>query len=146
MTKKRCLSSTSLVSSSGMPLPHPIVYPRTRIVLSLGGVHVIVISLSVERAFKELGGSGTTDSSRSLSSVFSEIHGVAGPLPLTVMAEILIWKNVAIAFFESHAASTILRFCTSCFFYKILKPDAQNSIQKYLNRSPSEAFGNVWLL
>ena len=31
MTKYLCLLSTTLVYSSGMPLPHPIVYPRTRI-------------------------------------------------------------------------------------------------------------------
>ena len=65
--------------------------PLTMIRLCLGGSQAIEISVSEDIAFKLLGGSGTTDSSRSATRVFSAIHDVAGPVPLTVMAASLIW-------------------------------------------------------
>ena len=52
MTKYLCLLSTTLVYSSGIPFPHPIVYPRTSIVFELGGFHTIVIeSSAAQRRF-----------------------------------------------------------------------------------------------
>ena len=50
---------------------------------------MMVISSSVALALRLEGGSGTTDSSRSLSKVEADSQPVAGPDPLTVSAEIL---------------------------------------------------------
>lgn len=53
----------------------------------------MVIFVSSATAFNPLGGSGTTDSSRSASKVLANNQDVAGPVPLTVMAANLIWYS-----------------------------------------------------
>ena len=55
--------------------------PLTMIRLCLGGSQAIEIVVSEDMALIPLGGSGTTDSSRSATKVFSAIHDVAGPVP-----------------------------------------------------------------